>query len=124
MNTTIEKFEDSIFYFNKCSFIGLSLTSSLCCFLLGVDTLRTRVNLLTLFFLGYSFIFLYIAKYAWELNKKSKIGIDNIHNIIFGLSCFFFPAYLTLGYLNGLQLIKTQKIFYFSIGILHIIFTT
>jgi len=121
---TNEKLESANFNYNKSSFISMVIFAALCCFVLGVDSLRNGAILLALFFFGYSFLTMYLIFNMFCITQKAGQSLESFFNCLCGFVSIFFPCLVTITYLYGLELKRTQKIYLHALGILNVLFST
>ena len=124
MYTPNQKLETANFNFNKSSFISLFVITAISCTILGIGNIISGAKLLSLFLFGFTFLNIYIALYLYEINQKSGKSLDFFFNILYFFASFFFHIYVVLGYIYGIQLKNSQKIYNISLGITQILFTT
>jgi len=122
---TNEKLEYANFNYNKTSLISMVSFAGLCCFILGVHSLRNGALLLALFFIGYSILNMYIIFNLFGVTQKKGQSLESYFNFLCGLGSLFFPCLVILAYcFYGLKLKRTQKIYLHALGTLTILFTT
>jgi len=125
MSTNVnEKLKAANYNYNKNSFLGSFVFSSLSCFTLGVIHLRNGKNMIGLFFFVYSIAAFYSLIRIEEFLRKSSKSLEYFFNILCGFSSIFLPIFIILAYYFGKEYEKIQKMYFISIGIMNIIFST